>query len=378
MRFLHTADWQIGMKAAHVGAAGEHIREQRLKTARRVIVEARKARAEFILIAGDTFENNAVDRLLIQKTADILAGAGMPVYLIPGNHDPYVPGSVWEHPAWGSSRNVRILTENAPVEIPGGILFPCPIREKFSRKDPTRWIQPGTEGEIRIGAAHGTVEGVRQDEPDHPIPRNAAERAGLDYLALGHWHSTARYPGTDGAVRMAYSGTPEPTAFGERDSGNVLIVEIERPGAVPAIETVHTGGLEWREIPREVRTGGDLAALRREIEGIENPAAVLLSLSVSGLMAPEDRAELDRIREIVASRFLYGRMDASRLRPSPADDRWIATLPAGIIRQAGEKLRRLADPAFAGPRPEGVTAEAASRALMELYALMAQTEEARR
>jgi len=36
-RFIHTADWQIGMKAAHVGAVGQRVRAQRLKAAQRVV-----------------------------------------------------------------------------------------------------------------------------------------------------------------------------------------------------------------------------------------------------------------------------------------------------------------------------------------------------
>jgi type I restriction enzyme R subunit len=49
-----------------------------------------------------TYKHNGVDRVLVQKVADILAGFGGMVYVIPGNHDPLVPGSVWEHPAWKS------------------------------------------------------------------------------------------------------------------------------------------------------------------------------------------------------------------------------------------------------------------------------------
>lgn len=37
--------------------------------ARRVIEAARGAGAEFILVAGDTFEDNGVDRVLVQKEA---------------------------------------------------------------------------------------------------------------------------------------------------------------------------------------------------------------------------------------------------------------------------------------------------------------------
>ncbi len=194
MKFIHTADWQLGMKAAHVGEAAARVREERLAAARRVVGVARDHGAEFVLIAGDTFEDNGVERALIQKVADILGSSHVPVYLIPGNHDPLTPGSVWEHPAWKSMEHVHVLREEKPVDIPGGILYPCPVKDKRSRKDPTAWIPSEDEGAIRIGLAHGTVEGVPQPEPDHPIARDAASRAGLDYLALGHWHSTATYP----------------------------------------------------------------------------------------------------------------------------------------------------------------------------------------
>lgn len=372
MKFLHTADWQIGMRAAHVGAAGTRVREERLSAARRVIDAARNAGAEFIVVCGDTFEDNGVDRVLVQKVVDILGGFGGPVYVTPGNHDPFMPGSVWEHPAWRSSDNVRILWEETPIEVSGGTLFPCPAREQHSGKDPTAWILAGDSRGIRVGLAHGTVEGVYQEEPDYPIPRNAVKRAGLDYLAIGHWHSTATYSATDGTVRMAYSGTHETTKFGERDSENALIVEIAGPGAAPVITPVRTGGLTWSVMEEEVREPGDLARLRQRVEALENPGATLLDLRVAGLLSAQDRDELARIEEILASRFLFGRIDATRMRPSPSDDSWIGGLPAGALREAATNLRELADPAYAGQRPEGASPEVACRALLELYALASE------
>ena len=71
MRFLHTADWQMGMRASHVGEAGTRVRDERLAAARRVVEVARNAGAEFILVAGDTFEDSGVDRVLVQGVADI-------------------------------------------------------------------------------------------------------------------------------------------------------------------------------------------------------------------------------------------------------------------------------------------------------------------
>ena len=405
MKFLHTADWQIGMRAAHVGEAAVRVREERLAAARRVVGDARAAGAEFILIAGDVFEDNGVDRVLVQKVADILADFAGPVYVIPGNHDPLVPGSVWEHPVWGhgstasgrdgaveavgaarSAGHVRLLAEEKPVDIPGGVLFPCPIRAKHSGKDPTAWIPPREPREssepngIRIGLAHGTVEGIHQEEPEHPIARNAAERAGLDYLAIGHWHSTAQYALPDGTVRMAYSGTHETTGFGERDSGNALIVEIANAGAAPVITPVRTGRLTWTVTEAELREPGDLPRLRAGIEALSDTAATLLEVRVSGLLAAADRDELLHLEQILASRFLHGRVDASRLRPFPGDASWTAGLPAGVVRDAAERLQELADPAYQGTRPEGASPEIASRALLELYALIsaAGAGEARR
>ena len=154
MKFLHTADWQLGMKAVHVGEAGNQVRETRMAALRHAIEIARENAVDFVLVAGDAFEDNGVETFLVQSVADLLARVGRPVYLIPGNHDPLVPGSVWEHPAWKSAENVHILREEHPVEIPGGVLYPCPARAKHSGKDPTLWIPPRDNGDgFRLGLA---------------------------------------------------------------------------------------------------------------------------------------------------------------------------------------------------------------------------------
>lgn len=370
MRFLHTADWQIGMKAIQVGELGARVREARLLAINRVAEIARSHAVEFILIAGDTFEDNAVDRTLIQRVTDMLSGFEIPVYLIPGNHDPLLPGSVWEHPSWKAATNVHVIREENPLKLPGGMLYPCPVKRKHSGMDPTSWISSadGSPG-IRIALAHGTVEGIQLEEPDYPVPRDAVLRTGLDYLALGHWHSTALYPDKGGITRMAYSGTHETTKFGERDSGNVLIVDIPATGQPPDIKSVHSGGLIWEQVDEDIRLAGDLRKVREQIEAMGHEESTLINLGLKGLLTVEDSDEVVRIREIMASRFLYGHMDISKLHPSPADESWVANLPVGIVRETGERLRQLADPAFAGERAEGISPELASRALVELYAV---------
>ncbi len=369
MKFIHTADWQIGMKAAHVGAAGARLREARLEAARKVVEAARTQGAEFILLAGDTFEDNAVDRVLVQKSADILAGSPVPVYLIPGNHDPLVPGSVWDHPAWSGQEKIRVLTSPEPVEIPGGTLFPCPVLEKHARKDPTSWIDTADADGITLGLAHGTVEGMPQLSPDHPVPRDAAARTGLDYLALGHWHSTALYEDPAGTARMAYSGTHETTRFGERDSGNILLVEIAAPGAPPTVTPLRTGTLHWLTLEQEIGREADFTRVRALVEEAENPDGTLIEVRLSGLLPGSVGPELARLEELLASRFLHHRLDTAGLRPAPEDDTWLEGIPQGVLREAALQLRELAaaDPP-AAPDPDA-SPRVAAQALMELYAL---------
>ncbi len=370
VKFIHTADWQIGMRAAHVGVVAQQVRAARLAAGRRVIEAAQEFQADFIIVAGDTFEDNAVDRVLVQKVADLLASFGGPVYMIPGNHDPLVPGSVWEHAAWQSHANLHVCSETQPLDIGHAILYPCPLWEKHSRKDPTHWIRASDDARMAIGMAHGTVAGVSPETLDYPIARDAATRGGLDYLALGHWHSFAEFPEATGCVRMAYAGSHETTKFGERDSGNVLLVEISERGAVPTLRAIRTGGLIWKQLDEQVTDLGDLVRLRRSIESWKTPEQTLLDLRIRGILDQDAQEELVRLDELVRARVLYARLDTSRLLPRPDDQRWLAALPPGALRRTAERLQQLSDPTYSGERPTGASSAVATRALMDLFRLV--------
>lgn len=368
IRLLHTADWQVGMVAAHAGEAADLVRQRRLDSARRVLEVARERDVDLLLVAGDTFEHNGVQRVLIQQVADILGQAGRPVYIIPGNHDPLVPGSVWDHPAWESHPDVHVVRGVEPVKFEGGTLFACPVAEAHSTADPTAWIRAGEGGEgIRIAMAHGTFLSLPLESPDHPIPPDAARRAGLDYLALGHWHSTSMFQDEDGVVRTAYPGTHEPTSFGERDSGNVLVVQIEKPGAHPKLEKVPTARLRWMDMQRHVEGPADLDALVADVEALEDPGDVLLRVILSGHVTPEGARRLGHLSDVVDARFLHGRIEDSSLGTAPDDDVWISQLPAGTIRETAARLHQMASAGDQGSK-------VAVRALLELYQIVSEVE----
>jgi DNA repair exonuclease SbcCD nuclease subunit len=250
-----------------------------------------------------------------------------------------------------------LLFEPRPVDVPGGVLYPCPLRERWSDADPTAWIPCEPSEQIRIGLAHGSLAlPVLEGERHHPIGLNAAERARLDYLALGDWHSVKLVASSDGVVRMAYSGTPEPCSFGEADSGFVLLVETDSPGAAPRIRRCPVGQLHWKTLQVEVNAPGDLTRLIADLKAQREPEHTLVRVELRGMLFAAESACIDELKDLIASRFLYGKFESGGLIPAPSDDAWIDNLPAGTLREAALRLRRKA------------TNDAiAAQALLELY-----------
>lgn len=366
----------MGMRAAHAGAAAEAVRAARIDAAERIAAIARERAVDFVVVCGDTFEDNQVDRALVSRVVEVMAACRCPVYVITGNHDALVAGSVWSDPSWARAPTVRVLREEAPVQAPGGAtLWPCVARARHDERDPTSWIRTIRDGRVHrtaneavnIVLAHGTVESVHYEEPWYPIARDCADRTGADYVALGHFHAYTGYPSEDGVIRMAYSGTHEPTRFSERDPGQVLLVEIERAGGVPRIEPVQTGELRWVQIDATLQESGDVARLRERVEQIERPSGVLLRVKLDGYLRVDEQEALMLLAERVRSEFMMGRIE-SALRPAPTDTAWTRSLPVGPVLDCAQRLARWAEPGCED-RPAGVSADVAARALLELYVL---------
>src|SRR5205085_626500 len=98
-----------------------------------------------------------------------------------------------------------------------------------------------THGSPAIGSKHA--------EDDFPIALDAASRAGLDFLGIGHWHSALSLDGG----RMLMAGTPEPTDFAEQNAGFVHEIELTKAGELPRITTIPCAELRWREVKIEMR-----------------------------------------------------------------------------------------------------------------------------
>jgi DNA repair exonuclease SbcCD nuclease subunit len=178
-----------------------------------VLATALAARADVVLLAGDTFESNQLSRAILDRASRLLAQAGMPIVILPGNHDPALADSVFVRGGLAQLPNVSILgvTHDEAVPFP---LFDLEIwghahRDYFSmaplrgpRTRATRW---------QVAMAHGHYEppATRANplRPSWVFGDEEIAATGADYLALGHWDRPVRVG--NGVVPAYYSGSPE-------------------------------------------------------------------------------------------------------------------------------------------------------------------------
>jgi DNA repair exonuclease SbcCD nuclease subunit len=350
MKFLHTADLQIGMSFRSLGPHADAARAIRLETLRRIAALANERAVDFVLIAGDLFD------VATPKVADLgavsaaLLSIAAPVYVLPGNHDPAGPRGPYRHGVWANLRgsNVTTIEENTTLQLPGGgELLASPCLEKYGTEDPTLWFASqeaaaGTiPGPIRIGMAHGALqvgEIARTRTGDirghFPIDPSAARRGRLDYLALGDWHGYCEVP-NDLAI-IAYSGTPEPTSFKQNESGTVSIVTIEAAGSRPQIERVPVAKLRWVARSFEVSDDASVARLNTELLALPDPRNTLLRVTLNGLCAPSAAEQLRGFEGGFRSRFLSFQMEHEYASRPETKAQWLELVPpefTGVVEK---------------------------------------------
>ncbi|MCL4346339.1 MAG: DNA repair exonuclease [Candidatus Thermoplasmatota archaeon] len=278
VRFLHTSDWHMGLSSVQLGEKASEARKIRFQTASRIADIARSEKVEFVILAGDTFDSNNVDDFVVRSTIDLLNRfAPIPVLMLPGNHDPLTAASVWDRSLWKhAGSHINLLVEQAETRVTEDtFVYPCPVSQKLTSKDPTSWIPERRDDDIvRIGIAHGALSNV-PGALNFPIPVEREKISGLDYLALGDWHSFHI------TGKTVYSGTHEQTKFGESEAGNVLIVDIEEPSSTPIIDKRHVGMLDWKEYSVHVIDETDVQTLRSKILSSSSLSSEILRLAVT-------------------------------------------------------------------------------------------------
>ena len=305
MKFIHTADWQLGMTRHFLsGEAQPRYSGARLDAVRRIGELAVEESCEFVLVCGDVFESNQIDRQVLVRALDVMASTpDVTFYLLPGNHDPLDATSIYGSRRFLEHRpeNVVVLENSQPVGVAEGVeLLAAPWTSKrplCDLVDQACEMREPTNA-VCIVAGHGALD-TRSPDADNPALISLArleeriEAEEIHYVALGDRHSTTD-EGTSG--RVWYSGAPEPTDYDEIDPGNVLVVELEPDKIEVRPHRVGTWTFERHE--SHLASDADIDTLEEWLASLADKERTIVKLSAVGQISVAQRARLDRLLEL--------------------------------------------------------------------------------
>jgi DNA repair exonuclease SbcCD nuclease subunit len=352
MRFVHTADWQLGMTRHFLNGEAQ----PRYSAARRDVVAGlgplvAETGAEFVVVAGDVFEHNQLAPRDVSQSLEAMRAIGVPVYLLPGNHDPLDASSVYTSALFVEEcpSNVTVLDRDGVHEVrPGVQIVAAPWRSKAPTTELVGEVLAGLsdDGATRILVGHGGVD-ILDPDPDKPseIPlavlESALTRGAVHYVALGDKHSRTQV-GSSG--RVWYSGAPEVTNFDhiEADSGHVLVVDVDEddPARPVRVDARRVGRWRFVSLRRTVDNSRDVADLDLNLDLMADKERTVVQMGLTGTLTVTDRAALDacidRYARLFASLTIWDRQ--SDIAVVPADGEFDGLGVGGFAAAAVDEL----------------------------------------
>ena len=281
LRLLHTADVHLGARHADLGDVAAAQRERQFAAFSAGVDLALAEKVDLFLIAGDLFDSNTQPRRSVERVAaelGRLAKGRVRTVIIPGTHDVYDRSSVYrayDMAALAGTRPadelVTVLTPERPWihlaaidAVVHGPVFATKRAPHSPLRDLAAVETPPAAWKIGLLHAALAIPG-RTDHDEVVITTDEIAASGLDYLALGHWHSAQTAKA--GRVTYAYAGAPEPVAVDQDRAGKVLLVTLD-------------GRDSRRSVTVEERTVGKTVFERLELDAakIESQPALVARL----------------------------------------------------------------------------------------------------
>ncbi|WP_420624014.1 metallophosphoesterase family protein [Candidatus Poriferisodalis sp.] len=359
MRFIHTADWQLGMTRHFLdGEAQPRFSQARLDAVGTIGQLAVDEGCEFVIASGDVFESNQIDRQVLTRALDAMAATPeVTFYLLPGNHDPLNAASIFRSNTFRERRppNVVVLEDSVPIQVAEGVeLVAAPWMSRRPLQDlvDQACAAAAPSAALRIMVGHGALDSRSPDAMDPALIslqrlEVRIQSGDIHYVALGDRHSTTD-EGTTG--RVWYSGAPEPTDYREEDTGNVLVVDLE-PGQIE-VAPRSVGRWCFRQHPSHLTSDADIDSLEQWLDALDDKQRAVIKLSLVGSLSLCQKQRLDRLldhfADLLAALETWERRSDLVVVP---DDAEISTLGlSGFASDALGDLRELAqspDPAEA-------------------------------
>ncbi|KGD99346.1 MULTISPECIES: DNA repair exonuclease [Rhizobium/Agrobacterium group] len=347
-RFIHAADLHLGSPFQGLAMKDAAIAELFIEASRKafsaLVDQAVERRVDFFIVAGDVYDGDWKDNkigLFFNREVARLERAGIPVFLLKGNHDAEsvitktitLPKNVSEFPV---NKPGTFKLEHLKVALHGQGFAERSATENLALAYPKP--EPGW---FNVGVLHTSLTGREPHAPYAPCSVEDLRSRGYDYWALGHVHDfeiVAKDP------LVVFPGNLQGRSIREQGAKGAVLVTVE-DGRVTH-ERIITDSARFGELAATVEPDDDIPAILRRLENaLESvaekmegrPLALRIRLTGRSRFRNELTARADDFRDEVQAAchrchedIWLEKLDV-RLEPETAG----ATVPVDMLGLAG-------------------------------------------
>lgn len=253
MKFIHAADLHIDspLRGLEVydGAPLDRLRGATRAAMQNLVRLAIDQSVDFVILAGDLFDGKWQDmRTGLWTAAQFreLAQAGIPVFLLQGNHD--AASKVRQAVTW--PENVHVFSVARPETVVLEELNVALHGQGFAREQETTDLAAAypdaLQGMFNIGVLHTSLTGSPEHDTYAPTTMATLLARHYDYWALGHIHARSD-PALSQDPYVAYCGNLQGRHIRETGAKGCLLVTVD-DGELAGVEFVATDTLRWQRV----------------------------------------------------------------------------------------------------------------------------------
>lgn len=266
MKFIHTADIHLDSPlrglSSYPDAPADRLRTATRDAFHNLVSRAIDEQVDFIVIAGDVYDGDWKDfntGLFFVRQMGRLRQAGIPVYLLYGNHDAEsemtrgleLPDNVH---VFSSRKAETFRMDDKKVALHG---------RSFKVAATTENLLPGypepVAGWLNLGVLHTALEGNAEHAKYAPCSVAELQAKGYQYWALGHVHEHWIQRGD---VTIAYPGNLQGRHIREVGVRGALLVTAD-DGQITEVDRLEVDVLRWHALEIDISAMADLRSAVR-------------------------------------------------------------------------------------------------------------------
>lgn len=261
MKFIHTADIHLDSPlrglSFYLDAPADRLRTATRDAFHNLVSHAIDEQVDFMVIAGDVYDGDWKDfntGLFFVRQMGRLRQAGIPVYLLYGNHDAEsemtrgleLPDNVY---VFSSRKAETFRIDDKKVALHGRSFKVAATTENLLPSYP----EP-VAGWLNLGVLHTALEGNSEHARYAPCSVAELQAKGYQYWALGHVHEHWIQRGN---TTIAYPGNLQGRHIRELGARGALMVTAE-DGEITEVDRFDVDVLRWHALEIDISAVADL------------------------------------------------------------------------------------------------------------------------